>query len=149
MLPGANCLDLYAGTGVLGFEALSRGAAYVEMVDQSLQVVRALQSTLNQLQANNQVNNAFIYKACVPKQLPIATRAFDIVFLDPPYKKNVLLPCCYYLEEHGYLAELAYLYLEAERIIKNDELPANWQLIKGKQAGQVAYHLVKRVKRSG
>jgi 16S rRNA (guanine966-N2)-methyltransferase len=141
LLADANCLDLFAGTGVLGFEALSRGACYVEMVDTSVSVVKHLQLQLRQLGGGN----VRIYRALVPSELPPITQPFDIVFLDPPYQANLLLPCCYYLEEQGYLAQLAHIYVEADRIIQDNELPSNWQIIKSKAAGLVAYHLVKRV----
>jgi len=142
MIAGAYCLDLFAGSGVLGFEALSRGAAHVTMIDQSLSVVKLLQEEQKQLDAAE----AVIYCAMVPKQLRAVTHPFDIVFLDPPYQGNLLLPSCFYLEEHGFLADLAHIYLEAERVIKDNELPENWQILKTQQAGQVAYHLVRRIK---
>jgi 16S rRNA (guanine966-N2)-methyltransferase len=140
VISGAYCLDLFAGSGVLGFEALSRGAAYVVMVDQSLKVVKILQSELELFAAAN----ALIYRAKVPGQLHPVTRPFDIVFLDPPYHENLLLPSCYYLEEHGFLAKSSYIYLEAGRLIKDNELPLNWHLIKSRHAGQVFYHLAQR-----
>jgi 16S rRNA (guanine966-N2)-methyltransferase len=142
MIAGANCLDLFAGSGVLGFEALSRGAAYVEMVDQSAEVVTLLQQELSQFGADN----AQILRAQVPQQLPVASKQFDIVFLDPPYEAGLLLPICQYLEENAYLAESAYIYLEARQVIKDNDLPSNWQLVKSQQAGQVFYHLARRDK---
>lgn len=141
-IASSYCLDLFAGSGALGFEALSRGAAFVEMVDQSTEVVQLLQEELSVFQAQN----ARIYRAEVPKQLHTVSRPFDIVFLDPPYQADLLLPCCFYLEDHGFLAESAYIYLEARQLIKDNELPANWRLLKSQQAGQVFYHLAHRVK---
>src|SRR3990167_10966830 len=102
-ITGAYCLDLFAGTGALGIEALSRGAAYVVFVDQSAEVVALLKEELKTLQ----VENAFIYQATVPTQLQAVDHSFDIVFLDPPYSENLLLPSCYYLEENGFLAQPA------------------------------------------
>ena len=139
-IQGAYCLDLFAGSGVLGFESLSRGAAYVTMVDASYDVIQLLQEELAQFGADN----ALVYQAKVPNELRTAARPFDIVFLDPPYQENLLLPCCHYLEERGFLAKSAYIYLEARHPIKDNELPQNWRLIKNKQAGQVAYHLAYR-----
>lgn len=137
---GSYCLDLFAGSGALGFEALSRGAAYVEMVDQSAEVVKLLQTEL----AHFGADNARIYQAIAPMQLHAASHLFDIVFLDPPYQTNLLLSSCHYLEKNNFLATPAYLYLEAAQLIQDNELPKNWQLIKSQQAGQVAYHLAKR-----
>lgn len=139
---GANCLDLFAGSGVLGFEALSRGAKYVEMVDQSIEVINLLKKEL----AEFGVENANIYRASVPKGLHPVKNPFDLVFLDPPYQADLLLPCCRYLEENHYLANSAYIYLEAQANIKDNDLPQNWRFIKSKQAGQVHYHLAYREK---
>lgn len=139
-IEGAYCLDLFAGSGALGFEALSRGAKEVVMVDQSFEVVKLLREEAALLGADK-VN---IYQARVPDQLASVSHPFDIVFLDPPYQENLLVPCCHYLEEQGYLAEVAYLYLEAQQPVREDELPPHWRLIKSQRAGQVAYHLVCR-----
>lgn len=141
-LPGAYCLDLFAGSGVLGFEALSRGAAFVEMVDAAMEVTELLQEELGIFGAEN----ARVYRARIPAQLRIPQKPFDIVFLDPPYQENLLLPCCQYLEENGFLANNAFIYLEANEAIKDNELPATWRLLKSQQAGQVFYHLARREK---
>lgn len=143
IIEGAYCLDLFAGSGVLGFEALSRGAAQVVMVDQATEVIELLKEELGIFGAEN----ATVYRALAPKQLHVPTHLFDIVFLDPPYQENLLLPCCHYLEENGFLADKAHIYLEARQAIKDNELPANWQLIKSQQAGQVFYHLARREKK--
>lgn len=140
VIVGARCLDLFAGSGALGFEALSRGAGFVEMVDQARDVVLLLQQEL----AHFGVDNALIYAAQVPNQLRPPKQPYNIVFLDPPYDAGLLLPVAHYLEEHNYLAEGAYIYLEAREVIKDNDLPANWCLLKSQKAGQVYYHLAKR-----
>ncbi len=140
-ISGAYCLDAFAGSGVLGFEALSRGAAHVVMVEQAKAVVTLLQEELLMLKAQN----ADVYCGRVPQQLKKPQTLFDIVFLDPPYEDNLLLPTCFYLEEQGFLAKGAYLYLEAKELLQQGDLPANWQLLKSKKAGQVAYHLAQRL----
>lgn len=137
---GARCLDLFAGSGVLGFEALSRGAAYVEMVDQSAMVIALLQKELLSFEADN----AVAYQARVPQQLKSPAQPFDIVFLDPPYQSDLLLTCCLHLETQGFLSKNAYIYLEAKDDIKDNDLPQNWRLVKSKKAGQVHYHLAMR-----
>ncbi len=134
------CLDLFAGTGVLGFEALSRGAKHVVMVDQSEQVVTVLKEEAQHFGAENTT----IYRAIAPQQLRKPDHLFNIVFLDPPYQADLLLPCCRYLEEQGFLAPNAYIYIEAQRLIEDNDLPAGWRVIKNKQAGQVFYHLAQR-----
>lgn len=137
---GANCLDLFAGSGVLGFEALSRGAKYVEMVDQSQDVVNLLKAEL----ADFKAENAMVWRADVPLQLKTPKERFDIVFLDPPYQANLLVPTCQHLEQQGFLANSAQIYLEARELIKDNDLPENWRIVKAKQAGQVFYHLANR-----
>lgn len=139
-LPGSRCLDLYAGSGALGFEALSRGAAQVVMVDQSAVVVKRLQEEIVQFGAVN----AQVYCASVPNQLQTVQQPFDIVFLDPPYQEGLLLPCCHYLEAHAYLAESAHIYLESHQLVNESDLPAGWTIIKSGKAGQVFYHLAYR-----
>ncbi|SRR5579883_1874193 len=139
-LTGAYCLDLFAGSGALGFEALSRGAAYVVMTDQSAEVVALLKEELAEWGAEN----AYVYRAKAPKGLKLPEQPFDIIFLDPPYDENLLLPCCDYLEMNKFLAPSAYIYLEARQLIRDNELPSNWRIIKSQQAGQVFYHLAHR-----
>lgn len=135
----ARCLDPFAGSGVLAFEALSRGAAHVTMVDQSPQLIKLLQEELAQFGATN----ADIYCATVPAGLR-KTDVFDIVFLDPPYDADLLLPTCQYLEQHHFLAKNAYIYLEARQLIKDNDLPSGWHLLKSQRAGQVYYHLAQK-----
>jgi 16S rRNA (guanine966-N2)-methyltransferase len=142
VIAGAYCLDLFAGSGALGFEALSRGAAYVEMVDQAPKVVALLREELTRFGAKN----AEVYVATAPGQLRQPERPFDVVFLDPPFKQDLLLPCCVYLEEKGFLAADAYIYLESAEPVTEAVLPANWKLLKSKKAGQVSYHLAQRLK---
>ena len=141
VIAGAHCLDAFAGSGVLGFEALSRGAATVVMVEQEKSVVTLLQEELLMLKAKN----AEIYCGRVPQQLKKPQILFDIVFLDPPYQENLLLPTCFYLEEQGFLAKEAYIYLETQSLLQPADLPPEWHLLKSKKAGQVAYHLAQRL----
>lgn len=147
VIAGARCLDLFAGSGALGFEALSRGAAYVAMVDASTPVITLLKDELVLFGATN----ADIYQANLPNKWPpndwpLVTKPFDIVFLDPPYQDNLLLSCSQLLEEQHFLAESALIYLEAQQVIKDNDLPKNWRIIKSQRAGQVFYHLARREK---
>jgi 16S rRNA (guanine966-N2)-methyltransferase len=144
LIAGAHCLDAFAGSGVLGFEAASRGASSVVMIDDSLAVVKLLQQEAEKFQEKNQPKNIEIYRARLPNELKSPDKKWDIVFLDPPYQQNLLLPMCFYLEEKNFLAEEAYIYLEAKEAITENDLPKNWRLIKSKKAGQVAYHLALR-----
>lgn len=141
-MPGSYCLDAFAGSGALGFEALSRGAAHVVMVDHSADIVRLLKEEMVLFKAEN----ADIYRADVPSQLKPVEKPFTIVFLDPPFKEDILLPTCFFLEEKGYLASEAFIYLEAPAQIEEDMLPVTWKRVKCKKAGQVVYHLFLRTK---
>lgn len=140
LIHGATCLDPFAGSGALGFEALSRGALHVTMVDHSAEVVKLLTDELQAFKATN----ADIYRAAVPQQLKAPAKLFDVVFLDPPFQENLLFPTCFYLEENNFLANNAYIYIEAKEPVQQSDLPPHWEILKSKKAGQVAYHLVRR-----
>jgi 16S rRNA (guanine966-N2)-methyltransferase len=141
VIPGARCLDLYAGSGALGFEALSRGAAQVVFVDQDLRVIQQLQANaalLGTRQAEIVWSDALEYLA--------GTRAdpFDVVFLDPPFRDDVIGECGRRLEQHGLLAAPAWIYLETAQRSPLPALPEHWRTLHDKAAGQVAYRLVRR-----
>ena len=140
IIPGAHCLDLFTGSGALGFEALSRGADQVVMIDQSPIVVATVREQLNLFKASN----AEIYQAKVPEGIKVPARPFDVVFLDPPFQTSLLFPCCFYLEENAFLAKNAYIYLESNEAISQTDLPNNWTLLKSKKTGLVSYHLAQR-----
>lgn len=140
VIVGAHCLDVFAGSGALGFEAASRGASRVVMVDDSSAVIQLLQQECDILRAQ-QVE---IYRAKAPQQLHQPEQPFDIIFLDPPYQADLLLPCCFFLEENHFLAKGARIYLEAAHSVDEKKLPSHWRLIKNQKAGDVYYHLALR-----
>lgn len=141
VLPGARCLDLFAGSGALGFEAASRGAALVVLVERDAQVLRQLRANGTMLAAS-QVQ---VVAAEARNYLAGAAVPFDIVLLDPPYDKpDLLATCCAQLEAGGWLAPQARIYLETRGKDGPPSLPANWELVRSKQAGQVGYHLAVR-----
>lgn len=139
-LPGAACLDLFAGSGAFGFEALSRGAARVVLVEKRLEVVEALRHNRGQLKADQ----ADIVHADALQYLRGPAAAFDIVFIDPPYDSGLLGPCLELLDARGWLKPDASIYLEAPRDAE-PPLPSSWQLLRSKTAGQVGYHLARRI----
>jgi 16S rRNA (guanine966-N2)-methyltransferase len=140
-LPGAACLDLFAGSGAFGFEALSRAAARAVLVEKRLEVVAALRHNREQLKAEH----ADIVHADAADFLRGPAAAFDVVFLDPPYAGGLLAPCIELLETRGWLQPDAFIYLEAPHG-ETPALPATWQLVRSKTAGQVGYHLARRTK---
>lgn len=140
VIEGARCLDLYAGSGALGLEALSRGASEVIFCDKNKNITTYLNETLQMLAADNGkvVNRAAL------QCLASATAPFDIVFLDPPYDAGELLMCCIELEQRKLLKQGAMIYLEHRGDLDTGALPPNWSMLREKQAGQVCYKLVKR-----
>lgn len=140
-LRGASCLDLFTGSGALGLEALSRGAASVTMLDTNPAVINQLRENLQLLQCTS----ANVVQADGVKWLQqTEATPFDIVFLDPPYAEKLLPACIRLLEENGWLNSDAWIYLELASSEELPALPANWQWHRNKQAGQVGYHLAYR-----
>ncbi|WP_432697006.1 16S rRNA (guanine(966)-N(2))-methyltransferase RsmD [Marinobacterium sp. YM272] len=141
---GARCLDLCAGSGALGLEALSRGARSVTFIDQSPLVARTLKANLQSLKAQNaEVVNASALDWLTTLPLDESER-FDLVFMDPPFRKGLIAPLCTLLESRNLLAEGAMIYIECERELDLPEMPAHWALYREKQAGQVSYRLYER-----
>jgi len=139
-IEGARCLDLFAGSGALGIEALSRGAAEVVWVERQPLAVRQLRQNLAQLGAAE----AQVIPADALVWLGGPSRPFDVVFLDPPFGSDLLAPVCTALEQGGWLADGARIYLETARDAPMLKLPENWQLVREKIAGQVSYRLAVR-----
>jgi len=139
-IEGARCLDLFAGSGALGFEALSRGAGETVFVDQSKAAARYLERNAALLGAGGAVverADAFEYL-----RRPGAGR-FDVVFLDPPFAGEMLGDLCRLLDECGRLKPCARVYLEQDRATPQAELPQGWHTDKDKTAGQVRYMLAR------
>ncbi len=138
-IEGARCLDACAGTGALGFEALSRGARSVTLLDAHAPALR----TLREAPATLGAADAEIVQADAVDWLARESpRAYDVVFLDPPYRDRLLDDLCRLLAERNWLADDARVYLELGRNDPQPALPAGWQVLKDRQAGQVRYLLV-------
>jgi 16S rRNA (guanine966-N2)-methyltransferase len=138
-IQGSRCLDLYAGSGALGIEAASRGAAEVVLVDNDPLVVTTLREQLQRFNAQ-QVQ---VVQAAVADWLSATPHPFDIVYLDPPFGEDLLADAIRQLEANGWLSAQARIYIEAERGLL-PVLPVNWVVHRSKAAGQVGYHLVWR-----
>jgi 16S rRNA (guanine966-N2)-methyltransferase len=137
---GARCLDLFAGSGALGLESLSRGASAVVFVEQHAAIARALIA----LMAEWNVQGAEVERADAFSYLRGAAQPFDIVFLDPPFATGLLAPAAALLEERGWLAPDAVIYVESAVHEPRPALPEAWKELKAKQAGEVGYHLLAR-----
>ena len=138
-LPGASCLDLFAGSGAFGLEALSRGAARAVLVDMHAEVVESLRENRAHLKAEA----AEIVHADALQWLHGPAEAFDIVFLDPPYARGLLAPCIELLDRQAWVKPNGLVYLEAPQG-EMPPLPTSWQLLRSKIAGQVGYHLARK-----
>jgi len=139
-VPGSCCLDMFAGSGALGFEAASRGAGEVVMIEQDREAASALTRNIKLLDAGN----IQLVIADAVEWLKDTQHAFDIVFLDPPYKADLLGKCCEILESGQSLAENAKIYLEHAAGDDNIVIPEGWECLKNKSAGQVTYKLFSR-----
>ncbi|MEP5765805.1 MAG: 16S rRNA (guanine(966)-N(2))-methyltransferase RsmD [Halieaceae bacterium] len=142
-LHGANCLDLFAGSGALGLEALSRGAASCTFVDDNSASIASIREHLHTLDC--QSAQCVGQDACSWLTSNSPARVFDIVFLDPPFKQQLAAPACQALEAGNWLAPEARVYLETSVHEADIELPANWALRRDKTAGEVRYRLFVRL----
>jgi len=136
----ARCLDCFAGSGALGLEALSRYAASVTLLELEKPVAQQLQKNLSALNAQN----GRVVQANTLSWLAQAGEPHDVVFIDPPFRKGLLEQTLSLLEQHGWLAENALIYVESEVENGMPPVPVNWNLHREKIAGQVAYRLYAR-----
>jgi 16S rRNA (guanine966-N2)-methyltransferase len=137
-LSGLHCLDLFAGSGILGFEAASRGAASVVLVERDQGALAALRKNAAMLGGDRVVvirADALEFAALAARQ----DRRFDLVFLDPPYRQGWLERLWLHLP--AMLAPDGRLYVESEAPVVP---PAPWAVVREGKAGQVHYHLLER-----
>ncbi len=140
-IAGSHCLDLYAGSGALGFEAASRGAKRVIQVENNAQACRSLIDNTVAL-ASGQIKIVHMDVLCF---LAGAAETFDLVFLDPPFARNLVAPTCLWLEQKGWLKNHGKIYVETESDADLTGIPGNWRCLKSKKAGEVCYHLFERL----
>ena len=138
-LTGLSCLDLFAGSGAMGFEAASRGAAKVTMIDQSPKVVAALEANARSLDTDRRLQIVRGDAVKFAASLCASGSRFDVVFLDPPYKQGWIERLSPYLPE--LLAEDGSLYVEAEFALNECN---GLQTVRSGKAGQVYYHLMQK-----
>ena len=140
-VPGAHVLDCFSGTGALSLEALSRGAASAVMLEKAGPAAQTLKGNLATLKSDKgQVFNTDSLQWLAQK----ASRSFDLVFLDPPFRMDLLQATCELLESNGYLNENSLIYIEAEKELSPLPVPTNWQPLKSKTAGQLCFTLWSR-----
>ena len=136
----ARVLDLFAGSGALGLEALSRGARQAVFVEQFPAAARALQEQLVRFGA---APKGRILEMGAARYLRTPGEPFDIAFLDPPFGTNALTEYIPLLDTGDWLKVGSLVYLENERSAGVPALPGHWELLKSKSAGEVGYHLVR------
>lgn len=136
-LPGARCLDLFAGSGALGIEALSRGASSVTFIDQSSLVLQNIREHLLRFGCKD-IN---VIQSSIPTTA-LKLEPFDIIFLDPPFNKGLLPGSCQWLMENGLLKPQALIYIEAEANFSDATLPVTWQILRSKKTERISYQLV-------
>jgi 16S rRNA (guanine966-N2)-methyltransferase len=139
-LADMRCLDLFAGSGALGLEALSRGAAEVVFVEQVPAASRNLQQQLVRLGGELKGR---VMEMGAARFLRTPSKPFDVIFLDPPFGKDALAEYVPLLDAGNWLKPGGLIYLENERSAGNPLLPGNWELLKSKSAGEVGYHLAR------
>jgi len=136
-LANSICLDCFAGSGAMGFEAASRGAASVFMLENNSATAANLKETARVLAANTvhiETTDTLLWLQQAKSQ------AFDIVFIDPPYQSDLLEKTCEQLENSQLLQAQTKIYLE-HAVNDKINLPPSWTCLKSKTAGQVAYKL--------
>jgi 16S rRNA (guanine966-N2)-methyltransferase len=143
-ITGARCLDLFAGSGALGLEALSRGAGSCMFVDNARAACERIAAHLKTLKSDDG-STCHADTAQWLQQKPSNVTHFDMVFLDPPFRQDFLRDCCERLERNDWLAARAWIYIESAADEALPPLPSSWTLHRDKRAGQVAYRLFLRV----
>lgn len=136
---GARCLDLFAGSGSLGLEALSRGAGFVEFIDSSNEAIQQLQHHLQLFGAEN--GHASLSSAEQKLQQHI-DEPFDIIFLDPPFHQQLAANTVQLIDQNNFLSKRGWVYLEMASDECLPDMPKHWRLHRQKSAGQVCYRLL-------
>jgi len=136
-MAGARVLDLFAGSGALGLEALSRGAQSVTFVERDRRAAAAIDSVLQEWGESA----GTVVCADALAWLASASAPFDIVFVDPPYDGDLLADSATRLTAHGWLADDARIYVERRARDALATLPASWRELRAGKAGEVGYHL--------
>jgi 16S rRNA (guanine966-N2)-methyltransferase len=136
-LPGNRCLDCFAGSGALGFEAASRGAEHVVMIEADAQAYQSLLTSKTTLKAQQ----CEILQGRVEALLAGITQPFDVVFMDPPFALDLWSSLAERLTRHQLLADGARIYVEYPKKLPTPQWPESWNCLKEKQAGEVKYAL--------
>ena len=141
-IQGAVCADLFAGSGALSFEALSRGASHCLSIEKSTNAANWLRHNAQKMQ-ENRIKIANSDSCCLVKQRP--PFPFDIIFIDPPFSANYIGDLCIDLEVNGWLKPIGFIYIEAPIKRVFFQGPTNWDLWRQNVSGKVESRLYKRI----
>jgi 16S rRNA (guanine966-N2)-methyltransferase len=142
-IEGSQALDLFAGTGALGVEALSRGAQHLTFVEKQKELAFSIQKNLEKLKANKaEVINESAFEFLKNKKLD----AYNLIFLDPPYALCTFNKLAISIEKQLSNESELRIFYENDKAIEESQLPENWYIVKKKKAGQVFFYLLFRKK---
>jgi len=135
----ARVLDLFAGSGALGFEAISRGAREVVMVENQKKVSQYLNVNIRELNASgikvvNQDVVSYLHRNNNQK--------YDFIFLDPPFNQGLIKTCCQLIDQHGWIAPNTLVYLEMENKLDPVPIPNSWRTIRSNSTSEVKFYLI-------
>ncbi|MFT6723260.1 MAG: 16S rRNA (guanine966-N2)-methyltransferase [Arenicella sp.] len=136
-ISGARCLDLFAGSGALGLECLSRGAESSVFVESDRRIAAQLQQNLHTLDTLD--NGEVVVQCAINFLRHPASRQFDLVFLDPPFESNLLVQAMPLLVDNGWLADGALVYVEQASKKDPEVVPQQWRQYKEGKAGYCRY----------
>ncbi len=139
-IQGETCLDLFAGSGALGFEALSRGASHVDFIEQNTAAANSIRSNIARLNTKHgsvYCSDAFEWLDKYAQD----SEKYGLVLLDPPFKGEALSQAIVKLESANLLRENGLVYIETDKNSLDEDLPSNWIKVKSKKAGAVQYGL--------
>ena len=138
-ITNSKCLDLFAGSGSLGFEALSRGATFCDFVEMDKRTAKQIQKNCDLLKLSAKQVEVSI-KSASEFLDGVTGTSYDIIFLDPPFRMNIIEKLLPSLQK--VLSPDSLVYIEIEKENQLPYLPENWSVIREKTAGQVRYHLL-------
>lgn len=143
----ARCLDLFTGSGALGFESLSRGSVYVLCLEKNREAYQMLLKNSERLKADNmeiQEKDALLWLTESSQQSLKPIAPFDIIFVDPPYALKALSKCFALLENQSWFKADTLIYFESDVPIELLTIPDTWKILKKKKAGSVYYYLTQK-----
>ena len=139
-IEGSRCLDLFAGSGALGFEALSRGTGHVVFVDSDERCINQIRRTASEFQS---VDCEIVH---IDAEAYIAgiNQEFDIAFVDPPFHRGMAKRAVELLTSGNYMSSDAVIYVETEETSELCELPSGWTELRKKKSGSRLHYLLGR-----